>query len=87
MTATSGANDLAAAKYAGAEGSGTYQDTTMSYDGYGRLSTRHVPEQDVNKNTVWTYNADDTVSTITDARTASQTFGYNNRQLITSITY
>src|SRR5437588_597736 len=25
--------------------SGTYQDTTMNYDGYGRLQTKHVPEQ------------------------------------------
>ena len=32
-------------QYAGPEGSGTYQDTTMTYDGYGRLKTRHVPEQ------------------------------------------
>ena len=32
-------------QYAGAEGSGTYQDTTMTYDGYGRLKTKHVPEQ------------------------------------------
>ncbi len=28
-------------QYAGPEGSGTYQDTTMTYDGYGRLKTRH----------------------------------------------
>jgi YD repeat-containing protein len=76
-----------ARQYAGADGSGTYQDTTMTYDGYGRLKTRHVPEQNVATNTVWTYNADDTVETVTDARGASQTFGYNNRRLTTSITY
>ena len=38
-------------QYAGPEGSGTYQDTTMTYDGYGRLKTRHVPEQNAGANT------------------------------------
>src|SRR6185369_1354443 len=32
-------------QYAGPEGSGIYQDTSMTYDGYGRLQTKHVPEQ------------------------------------------
>ena len=73
--------------YAGAEGSGTFQNTTMSYDGYGRLKTRHVPEQTVGTNTVWTYNADDTISSVTDARGASTTYGYNSRHLVTSISY
>ena len=72
-------------EYAGAEGSGTYQDTTMSYDGYGRLKTKHVPEQ--NGVTIWEYNADDTLQKITDARGASQNFAYNNRHLTTGITY
>lgn len=76
-------------QYAGPEGSSTYQDTTMSYDGYGRLSTRHLPEQNTGTATVWTYNADDTVNTITDARGAVTTFGYTGtgRHLVKSITY
>jgi YD repeat-containing protein len=74
-------------EYAGAEGSGTYQDTTLTYDGYGRLKTRHVPEQNAGANTVWTYNSDDTINTITDARGAIATFTYNNRHLQTSITH
>ena len=71
--------------YAGPEGSGTYQDTITTFDGHGRLKTRRTPEQTAD--TVWTYNADDTVNSITDARGASQTFGYNSRHLITSISY
>ena len=74
-------------EYAGPEGSGTYQDTTMTYDGYGRLKTRHVPEQSAGTVTTWDYNGDDTIQKITDGRGASQTFGYNSRHLRTSITY
>jgi len=74
-------------EYAGVEGSGTYQETTLAYDGYGRLQSRHVPEQDIAAATVWTYNADDTVNTVTDARGASQSYAYNNRHLPTSIAY
>ncbi|HEY2961020.1 MAG TPA: hypothetical protein VGJ37_01290, partial [Pyrinomonadaceae bacterium] len=74
-------------QYAGAEGSGTYQDTTMTYDGYGRLKTRHVPEQNPGTATVYTYNADDTVNTITDARGTTTTYGYNARHLVTAINY
>ncbi|HJT67512.1 MAG TPA: fibronectin type III domain-containing protein [Pyrinomonadaceae bacterium] len=73
-------------QYAGAEGS-AHQDTTMTYDGYGRLQTQHLPEQTAGTTTVWTYNTDDTINTLTDARGASQTFGYNNRHQTTSITY
>src|SRR6185369_9034172 len=38
-------------KYAGSEASATYQDTTMSYDGYGRLQARHLPEQNLGSST------------------------------------
>jgi YD repeat-containing protein len=74
-------------QYAGAEGSGTYQDTTMTYDGYGRLKTRHVPEQNAGANTVYTYNADDTIQSVTDARGAATNFTYNNRRLTTNISW
>jgi YD repeat-containing protein len=74
-------------QYAGAEGSGTYQDTTMTYDGYGRLKTKHVPEQNAGANTVFTYNPDDTINTVTDARGAVATYGHNARHLVTAITY
>jgi YD repeat-containing protein len=74
--------------------SGTCQQTTISYDGHGRLKTRHKPEQQVDPNnssstdhTTWDYNPDDTLQKITDARGASQTFSHNNRHLVTEITY
>jgi len=75
-------------QWAGAEnGGGAYQDTVMTYDGRGRLKTRHVPEQSAGTNTVWDYNSDDTIQKVTDARGASATYGYNNRHLVTSINY
>jgi YD repeat-containing protein len=66
---------------------GSCQQTTMSYDGYGRLKTKHVPEQDADTATTYNYNSDDTVSSFVDARGASQTFTYNARSLVTGITY
>jgi YD repeat-containing protein len=72
-------------EYAGAVGGTPSQVTTMAYDGYGRQISKQAPEQTAA--TVWTYNADDTINSITDARGASQTFAYNGRHLPTSITY
>lgn len=56
----------------------------FAYDGHGRLSSRTTPEQGV---TSYSYYADDTTQTVTDARGATTTFGYNNRHLVTSISY
>jgi YD repeat-containing protein len=71
--------------------SGAYQDTTMSFDGYGRLQTKHVPEQrDQSGNPTYTsysYYTDDTLHTVTDARGATATYGYNYRHLVTAIDY
>jgi YD repeat-containing protein len=75
-------------QFQGAEDNENHQDTTMTYDGYGRLKTTHVPRQDADTFTTYNYNADDTVLSVIDARGASQTFSYNNnRHLPTSITY
>ena len=64
------------------------QESTMSYDGYGRLQRKHVPEQSANTATVYDYNADDTILSVTDARGASAAYGYNNnRGLVNTITY
>lgn len=71
--------------YPGPEGTGTPQVTSMTYDGYGRLSSKKLPEQSAS--TTWTYNADDTINSVTDARSASQTFAYNGRHLVTGKTY
>src|SRR6185295_13220897 len=88
-------NQVASMKqYQGMEGSGVFQETFMTYDGFGRLKTRKVPEQKADPtingstdHTTWDYNADDTVQSITDARGITTTFGYNARHLLTSITY
>jgi RHS repeat-associated protein len=57
---------------------------SFAYDGYGRLATRTTPEQGA---TTYSYFADDAVQTITDARGATTTVSYNNRGLVTGITY
>jgi YD repeat-containing protein len=72
-------------QYTGVEGSSIYQDTTLSYDGYGRLKTQHRPEQQAD--TTFNYNADDTISYVIDARAARTDFSYNSRHLLTGITY
>lgn len=77
-----------ARQWSGAEnGGGAYQDTTMTYDGYGRLQSKHVPEQNAGTATVYAYNSDGTVQSVTDARGASATYAYNNRHLVTAIDY
>ena len=74
-------------QYAGVEGSGTYQDTTMAYDGYGRLKTKHVPEPSAGTTTTYNYNNDDTLSSVIDARGAATIYSYNNRHLVNGISY
>ena len=75
-------------QYAGPAVSGTTsQVTNLTYDGYGRMVSKHVPEQDIGTPTVWTYNADDTVNTVTDARGAIKTLTYNARHLVTGTSY
>jgi len=64
-----------------------YQNTVMTYDGYGRLYTRHLPEQNSGTATVYTYRADDTTETVTDARGATTTYNYNNRHQVNAINY
>jgi YD repeat-containing protein len=66
---------------------GPAQVTTSAYDGHGRLQSEHNPRQDAGTATVYSYYADDAVKTITDARGAVATFGYNSRHLVESITY
>ena len=74
-------------QYAGPEGSSTYQTTTMTYDGFGRLKSKHVPEQTAGTFTTYTYNPNDTLASVIDARGAATIYGYNNRHLVNSITY
>ncbi|HKO18643.1 MAG TPA: PKD domain-containing protein, partial [Acidobacteriaceae bacterium] len=65
-------------------GSG-YETTALTYDGYGRLSGGKQPIEA--GPTSYTYNADDTVATTTDARGVVTTFGYNNRHQTTHTEY
>jgi len=81
-------------QYQGTEASGIYHEIWMTYDGYGRLNTKHVPEQQANAtisgstdHTIWAYNVDDTVLSVTDARGVTATFGYNTRHLLTAINH
>ncbi|HXI26735.1 MAG TPA: carbohydrate-binding protein [Pyrinomonadaceae bacterium] len=79
-------------QWAGAEnGGGGYQDTTIDYDGYGRVWKKHVPEQqDQSGNPTYTtraYNNDDTIASVSDGRGVTSTLAYNGRHLLTSITY
>ena len=65
-------------QYSGGDSSTTFQDTTMSFDGHGRLATKHVPEYNSSTNTAWTYNQDDTVASLTDPRGAAVTYEYGH---------
>jgi RHS repeat-associated protein len=56
----------------------------FEYDGLGRLWKRTTPEQGL---TTFTYNPNDTVYQVKDARNVTQTLSYNNRRLLTGITY
>jgi YD repeat-containing protein len=67
----------------GASGSG--QQTTFTYDGHGRLQTRRLPIETASCSYI--YNADDTLQKKIDPRGASATYTYNNRHLVTGITY
>jgi YD repeat-containing protein len=74
-------------QYQGDERSGIFQETSMTYDGYGRPKTKHIPEQDANTLTTWNYNSDDSLASVTDARGASAVYSYNARHLVTGINY
>ncbi len=64
---------------------GPGQTTTMTYDGQGRLKTRKTPIQ--SSPATYDYNPDDSVQMITDPRGATATYSFNNRRLVTGITY
>jgi YD repeat-containing protein len=73
-------------QYQGADQSAVYQETAITYDGHGRLSTHKAPAESAA--TVYEYNADDTLHKVTDARGVYATYSYNNnRRLPTGIAY
>ncbi|MGQ0541957.1 MAG: RHS repeat domain-containing protein, partial [Blastocatellia bacterium] len=84
-------------QYAGSTSSQTYQDTTATFDGHGRLKTSHRPEQRDGSNnplsTTYNYNTDDSISSVVDARGAVTSYTYENnsgtplRPLVTGIAW
>ncbi len=62
-----------------------FQDTTMSYDGHGRLVAQRVPQQDAA--TSYNYNLDDSIQSVVDARGASTNYTYNSRGLVAGVSY
>ena len=78
--------------FAGPTSSTTFQDTTWSYDGYGRQKSQHLPQQQIDLNnsastdhTTWNYNNDDTIQSVVDPRGVVTNFTYNARRLPTAI--
>lgn len=63
----------------------TYRTTTMSYDGHGRLASSQAPIQ--TSPTWYSYNADDTTSSVTDGRGVKTQYTYNHRHLVTGVAY
>jgi YD repeat-containing protein len=78
-------------QYAGSTSSSTYQDTTVTYDGFGRTLTTHRPEQidsgDDPTNTTFAYNDDDSVASVTDGRGAVTNYDYDGRGLLHQKSY
>ena len=74
-------------EYAGIESVNEFRGTIFNFDGHGRLQSRHIPEQDANKYTTYTYFPDDKPHTITDGRGATKHYQYNNRGLIQQISW
>lgn len=75
-------------QYQGTDQSGVFQETANSYDGYGRLQSSHAPDQDAGHSTTYSYNADDTPASVTDARGAAAVYSYNDpRGLLTGVSY
>ena len=60
------------------------QPRTFQYDGHGRLWKRTTPEQG---QTTITYNGDDTIQVVADARGATATFTYTSRHQVSNIDY
>jgi YD repeat-containing protein len=64
---------------------GTCQATQFGYDGYGRLQTRRRPVE--TSDSVFAYNNDDTLYTVTDPRGKTATYTYNGRRLVTTVNF
>ena len=68
------------------------QNTVMTYDGHGRLKEKWLPifmgnPQSATPYLSYEYYDDDTLKKVTDPRGATATQVYNNRHLVTGVTY
>jgi YD repeat-containing protein len=63
------------------------QVTTTTFDGHGRLASRHIPQQDTSTATTYNYNPDDSILSVTDARGAVTGYEYNSRGLPVEISW
>ena len=82
---------LSTIQYGGADTSAVHQDTTATYDGFGRLATSHNPEQqDANgdpAHSSYLYFPDGAVQSVTDARGATTSYTYNNLGLVDDVSW
>lgn len=65
----------------------THQDVLVTFDGHGRMKTRHYPIEDDETETTWSYNPDDSASQVTDPRGVVTDITYNNVGLTTEVAY
>ncbi|MBK8147760.1 MAG: RHS repeat protein [Acidobacteria bacterium] len=63
------------------------QISTTTYDGHGRAVASHRPEQNPGAVTSTTYNSEDSVSAVTDARGVTVSYSYNSRGLLSGYNY
>lgn len=66
---------------------GLCQITTTAYDGYGRIYSKHLPQQGIGEFTFYEYYANNQLKKITDGRGAWKNLAYNGRGLVSQITY
>lgn len=74
-------------QYQGGENSPRFQDSLMTYDGYGRLKMRRRPENEAGTWTTYDYANDHNLLKVTDARGAWTGYAYNNRNQVINISY
>ena len=75
---------LVTINHTGDGGTGTPQVRSFTYDIWGRLASETTPEAGT---VSYTYTANDQVATTTNARGVTTTVAYNNRNLMTGVTY
>ncbi|MCW5961698.1 MAG: VCBS repeat-containing protein [Pyrinomonadaceae bacterium] len=72
-------------KFEGDENSASFQTSTATYDGFGRITAKHQPQQQLTNgtpaNTTYSYNLDGTIASKTDSRGSTTNYTYSNRGL------